>query len=192
MIELLVVIAIISLLVSILLPSLQKAKDIARQMQCATQLRSIYMIFSLYAEDHDGLIPAPYVSGLDNWQLTMLEYCNLSTRDKWKELNICPAEEDRDEFCYSMNYYANPDPISYKPGSPFDFSKCDTNPADKFFLCDFIPGHKIVYPASWGPPGFPLEDAQNDRFRHGESVNMLFYDGHVGAVPDLDDPAVFW
>ena len=58
LIELLVVIAIISLLVSILLPSLKRAKDIARQVMCSTQMRGIGSTASLFAEEHNGFLPA--------------------------------------------------------------------------------------------------------------------------------------
>lgn len=57
LIELLVVIAIISLLVSILLPSLQKARDLARGVVCASNLRSHIRGWQLYAADNDGLFP---------------------------------------------------------------------------------------------------------------------------------------
>ena len=54
LIELLVVIAIISLLVSILLPTLNKAKDLVKETVCMTNLRGIGIAGQLYAEDHDG------------------------------------------------------------------------------------------------------------------------------------------
>ncbi|MBN1555336.1 MAG: type II secretion system protein [Phycisphaerae bacterium] len=54
LIELLVVIAIISLLVSILLPSLNKAKQLARQVVCLTKLKSIGAANFLHMEDYDG------------------------------------------------------------------------------------------------------------------------------------------
>jgi prepilin-type N-terminal cleavage/methylation domain-containing protein/prepilin-type processing-associated H-X9-DG protein len=56
LIELLVVVAIISLLVSILLPSLQKAKDLAKDAICLTNLRSCGLSFSLYAQDFNGVM----------------------------------------------------------------------------------------------------------------------------------------
>ena len=54
LIELLVVIAIISLLISILLPSLSKAKELARTTMCASNLHSIGLLNHLYMVDYDG------------------------------------------------------------------------------------------------------------------------------------------
>ena len=60
LIELLVVIAIISLLVSILLPSLARAKRLTRMTVCCTNVRSIVMATTLYASERDGTFPFHY------------------------------------------------------------------------------------------------------------------------------------
>lgn len=57
LIELLVVIAIISLLVSILLPSLKKAKDMALSVVCMSNLRGVGMANVMFAEEADGFTP---------------------------------------------------------------------------------------------------------------------------------------
>jgi prepilin-type N-terminal cleavage/methylation domain-containing protein len=57
LIELLVVVAIIAVLVAILLPALQHAKDAARRVSCASQLRQIGTYLCLYAEDYRGKYP---------------------------------------------------------------------------------------------------------------------------------------
>ncbi len=57
LIELLVVIAIIALLVSILMPSLQKAKEMAKDVVCAANLHSIGYAMYLYAQDFDEQLP---------------------------------------------------------------------------------------------------------------------------------------
>ena len=54
LIELLVVIAIISLLVSILLPSLNRAKELGKSLKCLTNLRHIGVAAILYTEDFEG------------------------------------------------------------------------------------------------------------------------------------------
>ena len=61
LIELLVVIAIIALLVSILLPSLNKAKELARRAVCSSNLHQISLGTTIYANDNDGKIPSAYV-----------------------------------------------------------------------------------------------------------------------------------
>jgi len=63
LIELLVVIAIISLLVSILLPSLNKAKELARKVVCSANLRAIYYAWNMYRHDADGYLVPNYTDG---------------------------------------------------------------------------------------------------------------------------------
>jgi len=54
LIELLVVISIIAVLMAILLPSLNRAREQARTVYCSGNLKNIHMAFLMYAEDNDG------------------------------------------------------------------------------------------------------------------------------------------
>ena len=57
LIELLVVIAIISLLVAILIPSLNRAKELARRVVCASGLHQGHVALMTYAQDNKGHYP---------------------------------------------------------------------------------------------------------------------------------------
>lgn len=57
LVELLVVIGIIALLISILLPALNKARESARQISCLSQMRQIGMAVFEYANTNDGHYP---------------------------------------------------------------------------------------------------------------------------------------
>lgn len=57
LIELLVVVAIISLLVSILLPSLTKAKALAKDVLCRHTLKQLYIAFYNYSNDNEERLP---------------------------------------------------------------------------------------------------------------------------------------
>jgi prepilin-type N-terminal cleavage/methylation domain-containing protein len=70
LIELLVVVAIISLLISILLPSLTKAKELAKSALCLSNLRQLHTTFSLYAEDN-GEYVVPVSQPVPGWKYRM-------------------------------------------------------------------------------------------------------------------------
>lgn len=60
LIELLVVITIITLLISILLPALSAAREAARSIQCASNLRQCGVLMISYRQDHDGYMVPNY------------------------------------------------------------------------------------------------------------------------------------
>ncbi len=60
LIELLVVIAIIALLLSILMPALSKVKAQARNLVCATNIKSLFTAYALYSGDNNDKLVQPY------------------------------------------------------------------------------------------------------------------------------------
>ncbi len=86
LVEVLVVIAIISLLMAILLPALDKARDLARGALCKSNLRNYTIAMMLYLDDNDDKFcdpdtcyfsqaaPFPIEAGLTNYR--HLRWCN--------------------------------------------------------------------------------------------------------------------
>ena len=74
LIELLVVVAIIALLVSILVPSLQQAREVTRAVVCASKLNQLYLALLWYAEDYDRHLPSsnPYIGGDITWNWSLV------------------------------------------------------------------------------------------------------------------------
>lgn len=63
LIELLVVVAIITLLISILLPSLQRSREHATRALCLSNMHHLSHSFGLYAHDHGGFLPPMMIGG---------------------------------------------------------------------------------------------------------------------------------
>jgi prepilin-type N-terminal cleavage/methylation domain-containing protein len=76
LVELLVVIAIIAVLISILLPSLQKARSVATRISCNNQMRQIAVAAINYAQSSNGSLP-PWGGG--DIQGQIWNYINLNT-----------------------------------------------------------------------------------------------------------------
>ncbi len=108
LIELLVVISIIALLLSILMPSLQKAKGLAKQILCLNNTRQMGIMLLLYGEDNERYPISRLHAGGNTWYSRLTPYIFGSrrtpngdvytwTEDEQKEYNqpwmklLCPA-----------------------------------------------------------------------------------------------------
>ena len=88
LIELLVVIAIISLLMAILVPSLQRVRRQTKAVVCQSNLRQWGQAFSIYADDYDGKL-----FGYDSRNPLGSIYWVEAIRSYWSDCNdllLCP------------------------------------------------------------------------------------------------------
>lgn len=67
LIELLVVISIIALLIAVLLPSLQMAREASKNTLCKSQLRQVGILLHTYANDNEEWIPPQWMQSAVVW-----------------------------------------------------------------------------------------------------------------------------
>jgi prepilin-type N-terminal cleavage/methylation domain-containing protein/prepilin-type processing-associated H-X9-DG protein len=67
LVELLVVISIIGIMIALLLPAIQAARESARKVQCANNLRQIGIALHGFHADHKKLPPSRFTNGYPNW-----------------------------------------------------------------------------------------------------------------------------
>ena len=111
LIELLVVVAIISLLVTILMPSLSRAKDMTRTVICETNLKTLGLAMELYAEDwgyyipDDGGADPPFEEAYTNG-----DYIRMPPDKVWKDPSttdlLCPVGRE-DGWQWRTRYLLN-------------------------------------------------------------------------------------
>lgn len=193
LVELLVVIGIIALLISILLPSLNKARDSAVKISCASNMRQIGIAFMQYAIDYrDWINPgtAPVQGGTGYWHERFARVAPGSTKnylpwsnDYWgRGIWLCPAETR--QFVYHT-YTANawitgfgPYPHIYN----YNYHRFPnlTAPRDQVILVSEANQSSVVSSGY----GLPLQIIPMDAFRHdrGKAINLLYADGVVRSM----------
>lgn len=194
LIELLVVIAIISLLVSILIPSLTKAKELAQKTVCQTQLQSIHMAFMFYADDnHEVVISNPRdpsnTANCDfNWPSYLTPYFDMRERDysdpaqpwgrSWLNSPVpsifhCPAAGKTD-VSYALNFDVGWT-VCNGPAWGYYLSEGEAHAAQSMRMGD-AGGNWLLFSSM-------LYDSNMLARRHSDGGNYLFCDGHVEWVP---------
>ena len=97
LIELLVVIAIIALLVTLLMPTLKTAKEMAKSVICASKTRQYCLAMNAYQSDNaEGTLPlfADKYPGLTYetlWYMSVDEYLMINDEERENPIRECPS-----------------------------------------------------------------------------------------------------
>lgn len=197
LIEILTVIAIISILAAMLLPSMSRAREMARRSSCASNMKQLGLAFIQYTQDYDERYPKAgnyqawesghWVAGKNstNGSTALAElaapykpktgnHANivggaLFTYSKSEQIYVCPSSHDGQTtgLSYSMNCTLS--------GSA-NFSV--TSDTEVVLLVD------EAYPSD-GYFWASKDPAASDQMTqvHNGTGNILFCDGHVKAYP---------
>lgn len=132
LVELLVVIAIIGILIALLLPAVQAAREAARRMSCSNNLKQIGLALHNYHDTYNRFPPSailPFGATFDSWSvqarlLPFLEQANLQDLINWNfpytaqpnvtrvrvPTYLCPSEiNDRERPDGALTHY----PLNY-------------------------------------------------------------------------------
>lgn len=127
LIELLVVISIIALLIALLLPALQQARNEALATQCMINTRSLGQAFTAYATDNDGNNPYGNLNAdgiATNSIFVIKDYASLGKNEQM----ICPVTE-------------KPAPVA---------GRLDGTATEAYVLGETLPGNPTNYPIYGG------------------------------------------
>ncbi len=152
LIELLVVIAIISVLVGLLLPAVQRAREAASRISCANNLKQIGLAMHMHEGANGYYPPSSLARGKATWAVLILPYLeqdnlyrtwNLS-RKYYEQVPVARESAVRSYFCPSRRS---------APGSPPVSISGDVAPEDPF---------RVHYPGALGDYAVMVDSTGHD------------------------------
>ena len=195
LIELLVVIAIIAILASLLLPALSKARKMAHATVCINKMSQLAHSILLYIDENTDYLPPLMGAGGYKWNRHLVNTGYVAV-DNWpadqaqavssdKSIFLCPTDyaADSDKIFYYAGYWGSygvnfrvmtmTDPYTMKLGRM-------RNPAKLAIIAEsetnggFADQNAILF----GMSDYSLL-LRGGRYKHGNSMNILFGDFHI-------------
>lgn len=197
LIELLVVIAIIAILAAMLLPALNKARETARGIKCASQLKSLGNAIAFYENDWSGYIPPNSDTTLQGrWPLKLFPYFDKNTASWYGSAGTATK---KDFYCESNLSVQRPAFVhtDYATNYAWNTTLMKISPA---LMKNSIPKKPSLSALIWDGGGLsgttgglsnqymagdiahirPWDSGTNTiGFNHNKTANALFLDKHV-------------
>ena len=208
LVELIVVIGIIALLIALLLPALNRSRDSAVRLRCASNLRQLGTAMQFYANSNSGFVPRDHTPWRPDrrplWALALGPY--LEQRDDWDtnaellsrdfELFQCPAHPLIGQIPggFVVNAFRFETQPDWDPDGPVKLNKIGDSSgvvwlaeaADLFGGSALGNVNDVFLPQFhdvWRPDHLPRRG--NERIsddRHRGRANLLFFDASLRPV----------
>ncbi len=210
LVELLVVIGIIALLISILLPALNRAREHAQSIKCLSNLRQLGIAFMAYVQDDKNQrFPGPALGGggwPEDWIYWQsgrsLNDSRVLIGKRFNPANYrCPSDPNPEMRAYAYSYSVNGLICLYDTRGSLRLSEIH-NSARKILLID--ESSATVDDGCWAvlhywSDGQNLLSNRHDRYSEQKTDpnagrgNVAFCDGHCESIPRKSsfDPAYY-
>lgn len=211
LIELLIVVAVIAVLMALLLPALNSAKESSKKIVCLGNEKQLGLAFAMYASESNDWLPnstSAEITQLGSWCYMLAPYANIN----WPASSYWPKGGMPIFYCPSALLYTDASGNTYENrlyNLSYGYNRFHYDPdqlrcvrmskISKPSLCllvgdlQYIGGTAPLNMSSWvsARVGQRNElDSWNpsfQAFRHNKQIDMLFVDGHATSATNRGD-----